>query len=100
MKANHEDRKIRFESQIKSLQDRLKEKEDEPIIETFNASNKENTSLNQGANKKPAGGKEEFSNPTAVLKLRLNRWVSNNRDKKHLMDVYSRNVHIIEDSFT
>jgi coiled-coil domain-containing protein 63/114 len=31
--------------------------------------------------------------------LRLNRWTQNNREKKHLSDMYMRNVKVIEDSF-
>ena len=66
--------------------------------------NKENTQPN-GAKKSlnaTAGtaNHTEFSNPTAILKLRMSCWVQNNRDKKHLMDVYTRNVGVIEDAFT
>lgn len=35
----------------------------------------------------------------AVLKLRVNKWTSNNKEKKTLMDMYIRNVKIIEDAF-
>jgi coiled-coil domain-containing protein 63/114 len=41
----------------------------------------------------------EFSNPVALLKLRLQKWTTNNKEKKNLMDMYIRNVHIIEDAF-
>jgi hypothetical protein len=41
----------------------------------------------------------EFSNPIAILKLRLQKWTKNNKEKKNLMDMYVRNVHIIEDAF-
>ena len=41
----------------------------------------------------------EFANPVAVLKLRLNKWTTNNKEKKNLMDMYHRNVKIIEDAF-
>jgi len=41
----------------------------------------------------------EFSNPVALLKLRLSKWTTNNKEKKNLMDMYVRNVHIIEDAF-
>jgi hypothetical protein len=34
-----------------------------------------------------------------LLKLRLNKWTSNNKEKKTLMDMYIRNVKIIEDAF-
>ena len=45
------------------------------------------------------GGVQEFANPTALLKLRLGKWSSSNKEKKHLMDIFSRNVKVIEDSF-
>jgi hypothetical protein len=97
LKSNHEERKLRFESQIKGLQERLKEKDDG--YESSGA-NKENTSfLANTKDKKSLTSGGEFSNPTAVLKLRVSRWTQNNKDKKHLMDVYTRNVKIIEDAF-
>jgi len=41
----------------------------------------------------------EFANPVALLKRRLNKWLANNKEKKELMDMYVRNVKIIEDAF-
>ena len=41
----------------------------------------------------------EFANPVQLLKRRLNKWLSNNKEKKDLMDMYVRNVKIIEDAF-
>jgi len=41
----------------------------------------------------------EFANPVALLKRRLNKWLQNNKEKKDLMDMYVRNVKIIEDAF-
>lgn len=41
----------------------------------------------------------EFSNPTALLKMILQKWLANNKEKKQLMDMYIRNVKIIEDAF-
>jgi len=41
----------------------------------------------------------EFSNPVQLLKRRLNKWLTNNKEKKELMDMYVRNVKIIEDAF-
>lgn len=41
----------------------------------------------------------EFSNPVALLKLRLQKWTNQNKEKKNLMDMYIRNVSIIEDAF-
>ena len=41
----------------------------------------------------------DFSNPVAILKLRLNKIVQTNKEKKKLMDQYMRNVKVIEDAF-
>ena len=41
----------------------------------------------------------DFANPTAILKFRLQKWTNNNKEKKNLMDMYVRNVNIIEDAF-
>ena len=41
----------------------------------------------------------DFSNPVAILKLRLNKIVQTNKEKKKLMDQYMRNVRVIEDAF-
>jgi hypothetical protein len=42
---------------------------------------------------------QEFANPVALLKLRLSKWTAQNKEKKNLMDMYIRNVKIIEDAF-
>jgi hypothetical protein len=42
---------------------------------------------------------EAFANPVVLLKRRLNKWLSNNKEKRELMDMYVRNVKIIEDAF-
>ena len=52
-----------------------------------------------GATKKINAGATEFSNPAQLLKLRLQKWTNNNKEKKSLMDMYVRNVKIIEDAF-
>ena len=44
-------------------------------------------------------GTQEFANPADLLKLRLDKVQANNKEKKHLMDMYIRNVKIIEDAF-
>ena len=41
----------------------------------------------------------EFSNPAQLLKLRLDRWIKNNKEKKNLIDMYTRNVKILIDAF-
>lgn len=99
LKAKHEEEKEKFELEIKKLQERLKER-DEPIEfddKTFNQSQ-------GGVAADKAGGaagslKQEFSNPIAILKLRLQKVIATNKDKKHLLDKYMRNAKIIEDAF-
>ena len=99
LKAKHEEEKEKFELEIKKLQERLKER-DEPIEfddKTFNQSS------GGGGNEKgvgAAGGlKQEFANPIAILKLRLQKIIQTNKEKKHLLDKYMRNAKIIEDAF-
>lgn len=80
--------------EIKKLQERLKER-DEPI--EF-----DDKSFNQTVNDTkggPGGLKTEFANPIAILKLRLNKVVQTNKEKKRLLDQYMRNAKIIEDAF-
>lgn len=52
-----------------------------------------------GGTKKLQVAQTEFSNPVALLKFRLQKWTTNNKEKKNLMDMYVRNVKIIEDAF-
>ena len=70
------------------------EEEKKKAIAGLKAS-KESTGKTKGA---PVAT-QEFANPVAVLKLRVNKWTSNNKEKKTLMDMYIRNVKIIEDAF-
>ena len=51
------------------------------------------------ATETPVAAAGEFSNPVALLSLRLKKWTNNNKEKKNLMDMYIRNVNIIEDAF-
>ena len=50
-------------------------------------------------NKKRANTVTDFANPAVLLKIRLDKVVNNNKEKKNLMDMYTRNVKIIEDAF-
>ena len=94
LKAKHEAEKFNFERKIKDLQDKLKEKDDSELERTKSKDM-------QGSNgaKKLVTAQTEFSNPAALLKLRLQKWTTNNKEKKNLMDMYIRNVKIIEDAF-
>lgn len=80
LKAKHEEEKERFELQIKQLQEKLKER-DEPI--EF-----DDKSFNFQATDKPqAGQKQEgFVNPIVILKLRVNKVMAINKEKKRVVD--------------
>ncbi len=91
LKAKHEAEKYNFERKIKDLQDKLKEKDDSELERT--------KTKDLGGTKKLTTQTTEFSNPAALLKLRLQKWTTNNKEKKNLMDMYIRNVKIIEDAF-
>ena len=105
LKANHEVQKLTFERNIKSLQEKLKEKdqrEEDMEEEKKKAMAGLKASKDAAVGKAKAGGvvaTQEFANPVAVLKLRTNKWTANNKEKKNLMDMYIRNVKIIEDAF-
>jgi len=91
LKAKHEIDKFTFETSIMDLQERLREKDESEgdVTRTKDLSTK--TRL--------AAGAENFSNPAALLRRRLDKWQNNNKEKKALMETYKRNVQIIEDAF-
>jgi len=93
IKAKHETEKADFEKRIKLMQDKLREKDDteERQTKTKGVSTDKNDSS-------PLDG-DKFSNPAAFLKIRLAKHVAKNKEKKNLMDMYIRNVHVIEDAF-
>lgn len=74
------------------MQKKLREKDDTEL-------EKAKTQKAQGSGEGTNAGSGEFSNPAALLKLRLQKWTNNNKEKKNLMDMYIRNVNIIEDAF-
>lgn len=95
LKAKHEAEKVHFETKIKSLQEKLRER-DETELEKVKGNSK-------GAAVKEetqATAVDSFSNPILILKFRLDKWINNNKEKKNLMDMYIRNVNIIEDAFS
>jgi len=93
LKAKNEEQKYKFQNSIKDLQKKLREKDDTELEKAKTKVAGANATDTQAA----GGG--EFSNPAALLKLRLQKWTTNNKEKKNLMDMYVRNVHIIEDAF-
>ena len=92
LKAKHEAEKVHFETKIKVLQMKLKERDESDLEKT-------KTKGISGATTDTAVVSGDFANPTAILKFRLQKWTNNNKEKKNLMDMYVRNVNIIEDAF-
>ena len=96
LKAKHEEEKNRFEVEIRKLQHRLNEKDNTEELK------EKSVSAGAGADEKKAATgdpKAQFSNPITILKMRLNKFISTNKEKKKLVDQYIRNVKIIEDAF-
>lgn len=93
LKAKAESEKYTFEKKIKELQDKLQEKDDTELEKTKNKGSGNVSNEIQG------GNAEGFANPIEILKMRLNKWTSNNKEKKNLMDMYMRNVEILRDAF-
>lgn len=94
LKAKHEAEKFNFERKIKDLQDKLKERDDSDLQKS------KTRGIGTAVSDVTAATAGEFSNPVALLKLRLQKWTNNNKEKKNLMDMYIRNVNIIEDAFS
>jgi len=81
LKAKHETEKIKFEEEIKNIQNKLKEK-DETVAEVNSQMNVRNA-----------------SNPITILKRRLAKITATNIQKRKLIDQYTRNVKVIQDAF-
>jgi len=89
LKAKHEIDKFTFEHKILDLQEKLAERDDSELDQT----------KTKGLDVKTADNTAEFANPVALLKPRLSRWQANNKEKRSLMDMYTRNVEVIEHAF-
>jgi coiled-coil domain-containing protein 63/114 len=85
-----------FEKKIMELQEKLDVK-DETAGELEKSTVKETNTVKKGHTQ--VEEHEEFYNPADLLRSRLSKWSSNNREKKHLLDKYIKNVKIIEDAF-
>lgn len=94
LKAKHEEEKDRFELDLKKLQEILKER-DEPI-EFDDKSFNHHVNDAKGA---PGQKQEVFANPIAIMKLRVNKLIAKNKEKKRLVDLYVKNAMIIEQAF-
>mmetsp|Transcript_32843 Transcript_32843/g.40593 ORF Transcript_32843/g.40593 Transcript_32843/m.40593 type:complete len:321 (-) Transcript_32843:118-1080(-) len=82
--------KLNFEHRILDLQEKLKEKDEDQA--------EKSRTKDMGA-KKRVNTVTDFANPAVLLKIRLDKVVNNNKEKKNLIDMYTRNVKIIEDAF-
>ena len=89
LKSRHEISKEKFELEVKKLQEKLKEKDEyiEFDEEQFDNKKKEEGGMQKG---------EAFSNPIAIMKLRVNKLTQTNMKKKRLVDQYVKNASIIE----
>ena len=92
LKAKHEQEKVHFETKIKVLQMKLKERDESEMDKTKSKGM-------AGAVTDTQTQAADFANPTAILKLRLQKKTNYNKEKKNLMDMYVRNVDIINDAF-
>lgn len=88
LKAKHEEEKERFEKEIRNLQERLNDKD--------HSEEAKETQVNEPDE---ADKNTKFSNPIGILKMRLNKIIATNKEKKKLIDQYIRNVKLIEDAF-
>jgi hypothetical protein len=93
LKCKAETEKLSFELKIKELQDKLKLKDDTEMDKTKNRGT-------GNVAEQQAQPNEGFANPVEILRERLRKWTNNNKEKKNLMDMYIRNVNIIEDAFS
>jgi chromosome segregation ATPase len=96
LKSRHEAEKQTFEKKILELQDKLSVK-DETAGELEKSTMKDTSVMKKGNTSMEEH--EEFANPADLLKSRLSKWTTNNKEKKHLLDKYIKNVKIIEDAF-
>ena len=94
VKAKHEEEKERFEMEIKMLQERLKERDDPVEFDDKNF----NDNLNDNKNGPGIKG-EAFANPIEILKQRVKKILAVNKEKKKLIDLYSKNAMILKDAF-
>jgi len=94
LKAKAETEKYNFEVKIKELQNKLKLKDDTELEKT------KHRGIGNVANELTGQPSEGFANPVEILRERLKKWTTNNKEKKNLMDMYIRNVNIIEDAFS
>ena len=92
LKCKHEEGKETFETDIKLLQEQLKEKDQK--VEFNDKSLSRTMEANQSK-----GGKQEFANPIEILMIRLNSVIAKNIEKKRLLDQYVRNAKIIQEAF-
>lgn len=88
LKAKHEEEKSRFEKEIRNLQERLNDKD-----------HSEEAKEAQPTEQAVPDKNTKFSNPIGILKMRLNKIIATNKEKKKLIDQYIRNVKLIEDAF-
>lgn len=93
LKAKHEGSREIFESRIKKLQEKLKDKD-----QNFEY-NEKSLSQTMKESRGPGKGKQEFANPTDILKIRVQNMTNKNKEKRRLLEQYVRNAKIIQEAF-
>ena len=79
LRAKHEQETARFDETIKQLMERLNQKDD--MIEFDDKSFDQSYSQAKDKNKV-----SDYANPVEILKLRVNKIIATNKEKKKLMD--------------
>ena len=85
--------KDEFKDEMNKLVNQLKEKDESRVIE------EKGQSMEMSKTKTVVKGKGDFANPLEIINMRLKNWKARNKEKKHIIDQYLRNVNIIRDAF-
>lgn len=89
LKCRAEAEKEQFEAEIKRLQERLKAKQSFQEMD--------DSAFHAAAAEEFSG--DDFANPIEILRLKVNRVVAINKEKKRLLEQYVRNAQVIEQAF-
>lgn len=93
-KKKSADEQEEFERELEKLKHKMKE------TDSMSRKSKMSTaSVEKPKAKRDLQKEEEFNNPALLIKKREEKWAANNKEKKHLMDKYIKNIKVIDDAF-
>lgn len=93
-KKKSADEQEEFEQELEKLKHKMKE------TDSMSRKSKMSTaSVEKPKAKRDLQKEEEFNNPALLIKKREEKWAANNKEKKHLMDKYIKNIKVIDDAF-